>query len=74
MRKLTEEDTDLGKLIEVDEFVGMCIERDIEDSDGYGRLVYDCDDVEDKYEVLPSDYEDGIFEDDNITHILWFDC
>lgn len=74
MRFLTEEDTDFGKLIEVDEFVGMVIEGEISDSDGYGRLVYDCDEVDDTKEVSPSDYEDGVFDDDNLTHILWIEC
>jgi hypothetical protein len=32
MRELTEQDTDLGELIDIDEFVGKCLEGDIDDS------------------------------------------
>ena len=75
MRKLNDEDTDLGELIEVDEFVGMCIEGEIDDSDGYGRIVYDCEEIDDKSEVAPSDVQTSdILDNDAITHILWFEC
>lgn len=70
LRELTDEDTDFGTLYDVDEFVGKCIEEDIVDSDGYGRLVYSYE-VDCSVELAPSDY-DSIPED--VTHILWFEC
>jgi hypothetical protein len=72
MRELTEQDTDLGELIDIDEFVGKCLEGDIDDSDGYGYKVYD-NEVDDMFEILPSDSTAGDdLYDDEITHILWF--
>lgn len=75
MRKITEEDTDIGRLIEIDDFVGQCVEGEITTSDGYGRLVYDLDDIDDKIEIDADDAINGnILRDENLTHVLWFDC
>lgn len=70
MRELTQEDLDLGVLLDVDEFVGRCIEGDIDDSDGYGLCVYEGE-VDEKKEVCPSEFH---FIDDEVTDILWFNC
>lgn len=72
MRELTDNDLDLGELIDIDEFVGQCFEGDIDTSDGYGYLVYDTE-VEDKYEIDVDDGLNGdICGDDSVTHVLWF--
>lgn len=68
MRELNESDLDSGELLDVDEFVGMCITGHLIDYDGFGHLVFD-DEIEDKKEVSPSDY-DSIPED--VTHVLWY--
>ncbi len=68
LRELTESDLDLAKLIEVDEFVGMCIEGELDDSDGYGLLVIDGE-VNPKKEIAPSSFHDI---PDHVTDILWF--
>jgi hypothetical protein len=69
VRELTDEDLDLGNLIDLDEFIGMIVEGEIEDSDGYGFLVWD-NDVEPK-ELAPSELK-CMYIPDDFTHILWF--
>jgi hypothetical protein len=71
IRELKEEDLDIGELIDIDEFVGMVVEGEIDDNDGYGLMVRD-DEVFDK-ENPPSEIAfyldtDGL----GITHVLWF--
>ena len=67
LREITEEDLDSGELIDVDEFVGMCIEEELTDYDGYGHPVFD-NEIDDLM-LAPSDL-DMIHED--ATHILWY--
>lgn len=67
MRELTEQDLDIGELIDIDEFVGSCIVGGLTDYDGYGNLVFDTE-IDDK-DISPSDYES--FPDD-ATHVLWY--
>ena len=68
MRELTTEDLDLGTLIDVYEFIGMHIEGEVDDGDGYGFAVTDGE-VDDTKELEPSDIA-GLHED--VTDILWF--
>lgn len=70
MRELTEEDTDAGELLDLDEFLGLCIEGNIIDEDGYCHLVYD-DMVYDEKELSPTDVLD-IDDYDGITEVLLF--
>jgi hypothetical protein len=71
MRDLTEEDTDLGELIDMDEWIGMCVDGEIGDEDGYAYLVYDEDQVDDKKEWAPSFcLTEKIPE--TATHALWY--
>lgn len=73
MRELTVEDTDIAELIDIDEFMGQCLEGEKDDSDGYGFKVYG-NEVDDMFEVLPSDAVIGsdLYSDDELTHILWY--
>jgi hypothetical protein len=74
VRELTDEDTDLGTLIDIDEFMGKCLEGEIDDSDGYGYKVYNKE-LDEQFEVIPSDAVIGAdLYDDELTHILWFEA
>jgi hypothetical protein len=74
VRELTDEDTDIGILIDIDEFMGKCLEGEIDDSDGYGFKVYN-NEIDEKFEVIPSDAVIGAdLYDDELTHILWFEA
>lgn len=68
MRDLTQEDLDLGVLIDIYEFIGMHIEGEVDDGDGFGYAVIDGE-VDEKKELSPSDIAD-LSED--VTDILWF--
>lgn len=68
MRELTAEDLDLGQLIDIYEFIGMHIEGEVDDGDGYGYAVIDGE-VDDRKELEPSDIADL---SDDVTDILWF--
>lgn len=68
MRELTTEDLDLGQLIDIYEFIGMHIEGEVDDGDGYGYAVIDGE-VDDRKELEPSDIADL---SDDVTDILWF--
>jgi hypothetical protein len=75
MRKLTENDIDSGDLIDIDEFIGSCLQGLFIDYDGFGYLVYD-DEVDDTdfHGVVPSDITNRTenYPGDDVTHILWF--
>jgi hypothetical protein len=71
MRALTEEDTDVAELIDIDEFVGMVVEGEIDDSDGMAQLVYE-EDTLDTTEFSPSDVAFYMDVPEDVTHILWF--
>jgi hypothetical protein len=75
MRTLTDEDTDLGYLIEIDEFIGDCIQGGFIDYDGFGYYVYD-DEIEDgpSKAISPSDIIERTkdYPNEDVTHILWF--
>lgn len=68
LRELTQEDLDLGTLIDVYEFIGRCIEGELDDSDGYGLCVYEGE-VDSKGEVTPSEFH---YIPEDVTDILWF--
>jgi hypothetical protein len=74
MRELTQEDIDSGGLLEIDEFIGSCLEGGFIDYDGYGYYVYD-DEIDDgkNKEIAPSDIVHRTnYPSEDVTHILWF--
>jgi hypothetical protein len=71
IRELTQEDLDLGRLIDIYEFIGMHIEGAVDDGDGYGFAVADGE-VDDSKELSPSDICE--LDDEVVTDILWFSC
>jgi hypothetical protein len=68
VRELTQEDLDRGNLIDIFEMIGMHVEGEIDDGDGYGYAVIDGD-VDDTKELSPSDFAEL---SDDVTDILWF--
>lgn len=70
MRPLREEDTDLGELIDIDEFIGMVVEGEIGGFDGYAKLVY-YDEIDDT-ERDPTDIAFHLEVPEDVTEVLWF--
>ena len=54
--------------VDADEFIGMAISGEIEDSDGFGFIIIE-NQINEKKPIAPSDY-DTI--DPDIDNILWF--
>ena len=71
MRDLTDEDTDVADLLDADEFIGMVVDGEIGDEDGYFYWVYDWDQVVEK-EIPPSEVMCTDIPED-VTHVLWFE-
>lgn len=70
MRPLSEEDTDEGELIDIDEFIGMVVGGELGSFDGYAKLVY-YDEIDDK-ERDPTDIAFYLDIPEEVTEVLWF--
>lgn len=71
IRSLVEEDLFVGELVDIDEFIGSVVQGDIDDSDGFGLLVFEETEVHTK-EHCPSDVAFHIDIPEEVTHILWY--
>lgn len=71
MRDLTDEDTDIAEMLDADEFIGMVVDGEIGDEDGYFKWVFDEDQV-DENEFPPSDVMSVDIPED-VTHVLWYE-
>lgn len=71
IRSLTDEDTYAAEVVDIDEFIGMVVQGEIGDEDGYALLIYDGNEVHTK-EECPSEIAFYLEIPEDVTHVLWY--